>query len=74
VIEVVFAAILKQLMLAYPGLAWASIWTQIVDIVDGMGPGAREDFNRWWMQEMDVPFPGMEPQENPGEPYDPGKV
>jgi hypothetical protein len=71
--DAIFAAILKELMLKYPGIAWASIWVQIVDAVDKMGPGPREEFNRWWDREMDLPFPGMEPQENPGEPYDPSK-
>ena len=73
-LDAILAAILKELMLKYPGLAWASIYVQVLDAFKHLGPGPREEFDRWWQQEMDVPFPGMEPQENPGPVYDPSKV
>jgi len=67
----IFKAILKQLMVMYPQLAWAAILEQI----KGLGPGAHEHFENWWATEMgDADFPGMDGQPNPGEPYDPSKV
>lgn len=68
--DAIFRAILKELMAKYPLIAWASIFEQ----VKNLGPGTHEHFQNWWALEMELPFPGMEGQENPGEPYDPGKV
>ena len=69
-INVIFVAILKELFRQYPGISWLAI----LDQIGNLGPGAREEFERWWMTEMDLPFPGMEPQENTGPVYDPGKA
>jgi hypothetical protein len=70
-LEAILKLILKELFVRYPGLAWASIYTQVLDAFSHLGPGEREEFDAWWSKEMNIPGPGMEPQPNPGDPYDP---
>lgn len=69
--DAIFRAILKELMVMYPQLAWAAILEQI----KGLGPGAHEHFEAWWMAEMgDAHFPGMDGQPNTGQPFDPNNI
>ena len=65
------AIVIKELLRQFPGLTFLAIEKQL----ELLGEGALEAVKEWWATEMpDKPWPEMEPQENPGQPYDPGQL